>query len=673
MNEIKKKSVCTFLLLWGFLLHAQTSFDFPGQDISEILYSVSLARSFPIICDDTVSGTASFRFTGGNFETAFDSFLLYNRLYVTKEDNRWIVSRMRIIHNDDGTFNLDVFDLSPERIFEKLSEACTMPVVFDALPATPVSLHLSSVDICSAVGYIMRKYGGYCVSLGEGCISVEKEVAANPYAMPVEASSGRTEVVLEDGLFSVDLEDSLFSEVLEEIASLSGIEFCSLFKSDVCIRRLSFSGRTLEETLSLVCAQAEAGFRHVEGIYVFLSDQNASRHYREEEEQWYVFTLEYITSAEACRLMELRFPELRFSSISSYSFMCCSVPAMKLQVESYLSVCDTAPLEHVVSLKFIKPDAFMSSLPPGFSSADFKMAGSTSTLFYTGSTANFHRLQSFLEYMDRPAELISYDILIVQAQKSLSDSWSSGFETSSLTPGNSSGLKGVLSSAFSFNIDVVAAFGYLFSAKLQAAVAENRAKVFADTTLHGVSGVPISFRNTSTYRYRDPYLDEDSGKTSGVSVTREIVSGLVLDITGWVSGDGMITTSVTASYSRRGSESSSAGNPPPTSEKMITTQVRGRSGEVIVLSGLYQEDMSRSGTGTPLISAIPVLGKLFSSEEDIEEKTEMIIYLIPRTGENDDSVPEEKQVSVISTMKQALKSDILRQAEEQYLKKEDRE
>ena len=136
----------------------------------------------------------------------------------------------------------------------------------------------------------------------------------------------------------------------------------------------------------------------------------------------------------------------------------------------------------------------------------------------------------------------------------------------------------------------------------------------------------------------------------------------VLDITGWISGDGMITTSVTASYSRQGVDTSSAGNPPPTSEKIVTTQVRGRSGEVIVLSGLIQNDENISSTGTPLLSSIPILGWLFKAQDDTEENNELTIYLIPRIcksdgklysfGNNEDSRQNEDD------MRKMIKADI---------------
>ena len=631
-NIIIKLSVIV-LLFWGaYLLHAQTGFDFPEQEISEIVYSVSLARSFPIICDDTVSGKASFRFAGGDFDTAFDSFLLTNRLYVKKEENRWVVSRIRIVHRDDGLIDIDAYDMLPEKIFEKLSSEGGIPVIYDAVPAVVVSVHLNAVDACSVAAVIMRKFGGYAVSLSNGTVLIEKVVATNAGSQyqTFKQETEKLEIYCDGGRYSAELSNADFSEIIERIAEVSGIEFCSLVKPGSAVQRVSFSNQPFEKALEIICAHADVGYRYVQGLFVFFSMPDAGKRFREEAKEWFVFSAVYIEAVEACRLMRLRFPDTDFSEIGAGRFMCCTSPDKRSEIQEYLSICDVRQKEHVVSLRYIRADDFLSSLPPGFSASSFKKAGNGNTLFYSGSDGNYKHLCELMEFIDRPAELLSYDLLIVQAQKSVSSSWSTGFEASELAPGKNNKFQAGISPSFKFNIDVVAAFGYVFSAKLQAAVAENKAKIFADTTLHGVSGVPISFRNTNTYRYRDPYLDTETGRTTNSSVTREIVSGLVLDITGWISGDGMITTSVTASYSRQGVDTSSAGNPPPTSEKIVTTQVRGRSGEVIVLSGLVQNDESSSGTGTPLLSSIPILGWLFKSQDDTEETNELTIYLIPR-------------------------------------------
>lgn len=662
--RIIKLSVIVLFLWAAFIVNAQTGFDFPEQEISEIVYSVSLARSFPIICDDTVSGRAAFRFAGGDFDTAFDSFLLTNRLYVSKEESRWVVSRFRLVHRDDGFMDIDAYDMLPEKIFEKLSSEGNVPVIYDAVPAVPVSIHLNAVDVCSATAVVMRKFGGYTVSLDNECVLIEKIITGNTGSQyqSIKQEAGRLEISCDDGCYSAELSNADFPEIIERIAELSGIEFCSLVKPGSSVMRMSFSGQTFEKALEIICAHADVGFRVVQDLYVFFSMPDAGKRFREESKEWFVFSTEYIDANEACRLMRLRFTDTEFSEIGSGRFMCCTLPEKYAEMQEYLSLCDVCEKEHVISLRYIRTEDFLSSLPPGFSVSSFKKVGNGSTLFYSGSDGNFKRLCSLLEYIDKPADLLSYDLLIVQAQKSVSSSWSTGLEASELSPGKNSRLGVGVSPSFKFNIDVVAAFGYMFSAKLQAAVSENKARIFADTTLYGVSGVPISFRNTNTYRYRDPYLDTETGRATNSSVTREIVSGLVLDITGWISGDGMITTSVTASYSRQGVDTSSAGNPPPTSEKIVTTQVRGRSGEVIVLSGLIQNDENISSTGTPLLSSIPILGWLFKAQDDTEENNELTIYLIPRIcksdgklysfGNNEDSRQNEDD------MRKMIKADI---------------
>ncbi|MCR4940859.1 MAG: type II and III secretion system protein [Treponemataceae bacterium] len=630
MKKLRKKSLVMVLFCcFVFMLPSQTGFDFSSQDISEIVYAVSLARSFPIICDDTVSGTASFRFAAGDFNTAFDSFLLANRLYVLKEESRWIVSRIRIIHRDDGLMDIDAYDLPAEKIFERLSAECTVPVLYDALPSSPLSVHLSGVEVCSAVAVIMRRFEGYSVSYEDNCVAVEKKIQESFYP-PVVDDKSRIEISLSDGLFSAELSNAEFPQIIERIAELSGIEFCSLVKNSSYIIRVSFQNEPFNKALEIICANSDVGFRCVENLYLFFTMPDAGRKFREEEKKWFVFTTDYISSGEACRLMKLRFPDTEFSEISAARFMCSTTEAALPEMSAYLSLCDASEKTFLISLKYIRTDDFLANLPPGYSASSFKKTGSSDALFYTGTDKTYEKLCSLTEYIDKPADMLSYDLLIVQAQKSVSSDWSSAFETSRLTPGDSNGFHVGIAPSFKFNIDIVAAFGYSFSAKLQAAVSENKAKIFADTTLYGVSGVPISFRNTNTYRYRDPNLDADTGKTLNGGVTREIVSGLVLDITGWLSGDGMITTSVTASYSRQGVDTSSTGNPPPTSEKIVTTQVRGRSGEVIVLSGLIQNDESSSSTKTPFFSSIPVLGWLFKAEDKTEEDNELTIYLIPR-------------------------------------------
>ncbi len=237
---------------------------------------------------------------------------------------------------------------------------------------------------------------------------------------------------------------------------------------------------------------------------------------------------------------------------------------------------------------------------------------------------------SQIELCDRPVKRLTYDLLILQYDETGCNTWSSSFDCKRISAGDKNNISVVLGSVTSFNLNIVTSFGLVFAAELQSSIEENKTKVFADTTLHGVSGKQISFQNTNTYRYRDNNVDPQTGKPVYSGVTREISSGIKLDVLGWVSGDNQITSRVTASVSRQGTDmSAQTGNPPPTSEKILTTEVCGKSGEPVVLSGLFQTADSLQQKRTPFLSKIPIIGQLFKSKKQTNEQSQMVIYLVP--------------------------------------------
>jgi Flp pilus assembly secretin CpaC len=235
--------------------------------------------------------------------------------------------------------------------------------------------------------------------------------------------------------------------------------------------------------------------------------------------------------------------------------------------------------------------------------------------------------------------------------------WSSNFAVNRLSKGNQNNGSVQLGSVMNLNLNVISAFGLNFAANLQSSIEENETRVFADTTLHGISGKKINFQNTNTYRYRDNNVDPETGKPIYSGVTREIISGIKIDILGRVSGNGMITSTVTASVTRQGVDtSSSTGNPPPTTEKIVTTEVCGKSGEVVVLSGLIQNAQTETEKRTPIFSKIPILGNLFKNKNKINQNSQMVIYLVPYLENLENKVEENIETWVINRGNKFLNS-----------------
>ncbi|MBU4011447.1 MAG: hypothetical protein KJ882_11860, partial [Proteobacteria bacterium] len=67
---------------------------------------------------------------------------------------------------------------------------------------------------------------------------------------------------------------------------------------------------------------------------------------------------------------------------------------------------------------------------------------------------------------------------------------------------------------------------------------------------------------------------------------------------------------------------------------VATTSLVVQDGHTIVIGGLIREDTSKSKSGIPLLSKIPLLGYLFGNTDNEGSRTEIIILLTPYVLKN---------------------------------------
>ena len=642
----KKNFVLFCLVLCNCLLFS-AGYEFVNQEISEILYSVSLVENQSIAVDDTVSGIGTFRFYGENFDEAFDSFLMANRLYVDKSKDTWVVSKIRFStfeeKNEEKTFSLDCYDLFLERIFEYISEKTNYAIIYSSLPNVKQSFHLKANSLEKLIELILKNFDGYEISSEENTIFIGKKLNKE-VVVAEKTDKSQIEIQFFDNKFNINLKNANFEKFLDEMKKKLNFQFLSLVKENPVISWAEFENQDFNFVLDSVCALCNVAFTQKDDLFIFYTNYEKSKELVNEK-QWTSYLLENISAENFVSMFSNRFKNLDIMILSDSSVMISHSEKERDLITDFIYKTDLKMEKHLLTFDYISASKFLKDLPRDFSEQDFYSTGTESSLFFYGTLAQFENLKKYVSEMDKAQKRISYDLLIVQTQKSRVDNWNSSLKVSRLNPGNANTVNLSVAPNFSFNSNFVSAFGLMFSAELQASIQENETEIFADTTLYGVSEVPIEFKNTNTFRYRDPYINLENGSQIQSGVTKEIVSGLVLDIVGSVSGNGTITTSVTASVSRRGADvSSNSGNPPPTSEKLVTTQVIGKSGEVIVLSGLVQNDSTFVEERLPFISKIPLLGKLFSGKTKNNEKTEMIIYLVPHLDENPQDVVQSENI-----------------------------
>lgn len=633
-KRINKMFIFCFCTILTCNLFAQTNgfcWDFSGCEIKDILYAVSIDTGISIVADDTVEGTGDLKFAGGDFETAFDSFLKTARLYVEKKENVWTVSRCSFCI-DNGRYSLDAYDMSPAMILEKVSLKIDSVITFDSLPVGKISVHFRDLSDVELLECLARKFGAYEVIRMANGVHFSKKMNVRS----VDIGNSCLNLKLnEDNSISVDLRDALFSEVIEslfeKVVSNSELGFCLIDGSDARIQRSVFVAQNFEEALKKICSQNGYCAVLTDGIYYILNDSKSKDCITFGERSWQKFFLKYTSVENILPVLYSRVGKIEICHVPEQAFFFAFVNTSEAgAVRKVIAEVDEKSSTYLVNLKYLKPEELVLQLPPFIHKEKIYLSNDNSKVYFKGTEEEYLSICEEIAKIDRNVKRISYDLLILQYDEGKQNEWTGNITADSLSMGDRNCISGQLGSVMNLNMNVLSTFGLKFATSLQASIEENSSNVFADTTLHGVCGKPINFQNTNTYRYRDNNLDPETGKPVYSGVTKEIISGITIDIQGWVSGENMVTSSVTAKVSRQGTDTSSrTGNPPPTSEKIITTEVCCKSGEPVVLSGLIQNAQTIEEKRTPILSKIPLIGFFFKAKEKISEKSQMVIYLVP--------------------------------------------
>jgi len=172
-------------------------------------------------------------------------------------------------------------------------------------------------------------------------------------------------------------------------------------------------------------------------------------------------------------------------------------------------------------------------------------------------------------------------------------------------------------------------------AKLSALEADGHVRVISRPRIVVVEGKPASIEAVRILRVRLPdsgavVADGDSSvAVDGGRAFEEIAAGVSLQVEPSLQGEGNVVLRITA-------KSSTLGPPQPPDDipeelsRRVEADVVVADGHTAVLGGLLREGSSHSGTGVPVLRALPVVGALFgrrARERDVEE---LIVLVTPR-------------------------------------------
>lgn len=106
-------------------------------------------------------------------------------------------------------------------------------------------------------------------------------------------------------------------------------------------------------------------------------------------------------------------------------------------------------------------------------------------------------------------------------------------------------------------------------------------------------------------------------------------TGIQLNVKPTINSEGYLTLNISQNVSNAQANDTSNISSPLIFNRSIQTEVILKSGEMVVLGGLITENKSRDETKIPLLGSIPILGRLFSTDGDSIDKTELVIMVKP--------------------------------------------
>jgi type IV pilus assembly protein PilQ len=107
-------------------------------------------------------------------------------------------------------------------------------------------------------------------------------------------------------------------------------------------------------------------------------------------------------------------------------------------------------------------------------------------------------------------------------------------------------------------------------------------------------------------------------------------TGITLRVTPQVSADDWILLQISPTISRPNNSEFFPGQFVDPTDVSLNTSVRVKSGETVMLGGLYINQKSKSAQRVPILGSIPLLNQLFKTSENSSSKDELMIFITPR-------------------------------------------
>jgi general secretion pathway protein D len=176
----------------------------------------------------------------------------------------------------------------------------------------------------------------------------------------------------------------------------------------------------------------------------------------------------------------------------------------------------------------------------------------------------------------------------------------------------------------------LAQFGNDLDVTVTALAENNRGRILQRPRIQTSHNEPASLFVGETVPYPTASY-YGGGAYGGYSSIQQVPIGVTLTVTPLINPDGLVVMDINTDIQNQKGEViiANVGTVPITSQKTAGARVSVRDRDTIMLGGLIATTKTKAVSGIPLLKDIPVLGWLFRSTSDKEQRGEMIVLIRP--------------------------------------------
>lgn len=166
--------------------------------------------------------------------------------------------------------------------------------------------------------------------------------------------------------------------------------------------------------------------------------------------------------------------------------------------------------------------------------------------------------------------------------------------------------------------------GTILDLELSALESENKGEIIASPRIT-VANQQEAYIEQGT---EIPYVQATSSGATSVEFKKAVLS---LKVTPHITPDNRIILDLTVTQDTRGETVTTPTGPAVAIDTQeIKTQVLVQNGETVVLGGIFQQINTDDVAKVPVLGDMPIVGRLFKNEVNIEQKRELLIFVTPK-------------------------------------------